>query len=57
MEKGSDSYENLLYDWLAELLITFEIGRFAVKKYIIRIVGLSLSADRLGERSIQTGID
>lgn len=47
---GSDSYENLLYDWLAELLITFEIGRFAVKKYIVRIVGLSLTADCLGER-------
>jgi len=39
-----------LYDWLAELLITFEIGRFTVKKYIVRIVGLSLTADCLGER-------
>jgi hypothetical protein len=27
---GSDSYENLLYDWPAGLLITFEIDRFAV---------------------------
>jgi len=50
IEIGSDSYENLLYDWLAELLITFEIGRFAVKKCIARIVGLSLTADCLGER-------
>jgi len=23
IEMGSDSYENLLYDWLSELLITF----------------------------------
>jgi SHS2 domain-containing protein len=35
---GSDSYENLLYDWLAELPITFEIGRFAVEKCFVRIV-------------------
>jgi SHS2 domain-containing protein len=28
MEIGSDSYENLLFDWLAELLIPFEIERF-----------------------------
>jgi len=50
IEIGSDSYENLLYDWLAQLLITFEIGRFAVEKCFVRIVGLSLTADCLGER-------
>ncbi|MGD0171523.1 MAG: archease [Halobacteriota archaeon] len=50
MEIGSDSYENLLYNWQAELLITFEIERFAVKKCFVRIVGLSLTADRMGER-------
>jgi SHS2 domain-containing protein len=50
MEIGSDSYENLLYNWQAELLITFEIERFAVKKCFVRIVGLSLTADCLSER-------
>ena len=49
IEMGSDSYENLLYDWLSELLITFEVERFAVKKCFVRIVGLSLTADCLGE--------
>jgi SHS2 domain-containing protein len=50
IEMSSDSYENLLYDWLSELLITFEVERFAVKKCFVRIVGLSLTADCLGER-------
>jgi SHS2 domain-containing protein len=49
IEMGSDSYENLLYDWLSELLITFEVERFAVKKCFVRIAGLSLTADCLGE--------
>jgi SHS2 domain-containing protein len=49
IEMGSDSYENLLYDWLSELLITFEVERLAVKKCFVRIVGLSLTADCLGE--------
>ncbi|MGA2884258.1 MAG: archease [Halobacteriota archaeon] len=49
IEMGSDSYENLLYDWLSELLITFEVERFALKKCFVRIVGLSLTADCLGE--------
>jgi len=50
IEMSSDSYENLLYDWLSELLITFEVERFAVKKYFVSIVGFSLTADCLGER-------
>jgi SHS2 domain-containing protein len=41
IEITSDSYENLLYDWLAELLVTFEVERFAVKKCIVKITGLS----------------
>jgi SHS2 domain-containing protein len=49
IEMGSDFYENLLYDWLSELLITFEVERLAVKKCFVRIVGLSLTADCLGE--------
>ena len=49
IEMGSDSYESLLYDWLSELLITFEVERFALKKCFVRIVGLSLTADCLGE--------
>ncbi|MGA3199389.1 MAG: archease [Halobacteriota archaeon] len=40
IEMSSDSYENLLYDWLSELLITFEVERFAVKKCFVSIVGL-----------------
>jgi SHS2 domain-containing protein len=50
IEMSSDSYENLLYDWLSELLITFEVERFAVKKCFVSIVGFSLTADCLGER-------
>jgi SHS2 domain-containing protein len=50
IEMSSDSYENLLYDCLSELLITFEAERFAVKKCFVRIEGLSLTADCLGER-------
>lgn len=50
IEVASDSYENLLYDWLSELLITFEVERFAVKKCFVRIVGFSLTAYCLGER-------
>jgi SHS2 domain-containing protein len=50
IEIVSDSYENLLYDWLGELLITFEVGRFAVEKCFVRIVGLSLAIDCLDER-------
>lgn len=50
VEMTSDSYENLLYDWLAELLVTFEVERFAVKKCIVKITGLSLTAGCGGER-------
>ncbi len=50
IEMTSDSYENLLYDWLAELLVTFEVERFAVKKCIVKITGLSLTAECRGER-------
>ena len=50
IEMSSDSYENLLYDWLSELLITFEVERFAVKKCFVKIGGLSLTAACLGER-------
>jgi len=46
---SSDSCENLLYDWLAELLIKFEVERFAVRKCFVRIVDLLLTADCLGE--------
>jgi protein archease len=49
IEMTSDSYEDLLYDWLAELLITFEVNRFAVKKSLVNITGLSLNAQCWGE--------
>ncbi len=50
IEIASDSYENLLYDWLAELLVMFEVEHFAVKNCIVEITGLSLSAECSGER-------
>ncbi len=50
IEMTSDSCEDLLYDWLAELLVTFEVNRFAVKKCIVNIAGLSLNAECWGER-------
>jgi SHS2 domain-containing protein len=49
-EMTSDSYENLLYDWLAELLVIFEVERFAIKKCMVKIAGFSLAAECLGER-------
>jgi SHS2 domain-containing protein len=45
IEMTSDSCEDLLYDWLAELLVTYEVNRFAVKKCIVNIAGLSLHAE------------
>jgi SHS2 domain-containing protein len=50
IEITSDSYEDLLYDWLADLLVTFEVNRFAVKKCIVNIAGSSLNAECWGER-------
>lgn len=50
IEIASYSYENLLYDWLAELLVMCEVERFAVKKCKVKITGLSLTAECLGER-------
>jgi SHS2 domain-containing protein len=50
IQLASDSYENLLYDWLAELLVMFEVERFAVKNCKLKITGLSLSAECSGER-------
>jgi len=50
IEMTSDCYDNLLYDWLTEFLITFEVERFAVKKCMVKITGLSLTAECRGER-------
>jgi SHS2 domain-containing protein len=50
IEMTSDSCDDLLYDWLAELLVMFEVNRFAVKKCIVSITGLSLRAECWGER-------
>jgi SHS2 domain-containing protein len=50
IEIVSDSHENLLYDWLAELLVMFEVERFAVKDCKVKIKGLSLVAECRGER-------
>jgi protein archease len=49
IEMTSDSCDDLLFDWLAELLVMFEVNRFAVKKCIVNIAGLSLSAECWGE--------
>src|SRR5659263_761812 len=45
IEMTSDSGEDLLYDWLAELLVTFEVNRSAVKKCIVQIAALSFNAE------------
>ncbi len=50
IEMASDSYENLLYNWLAELLVMFEVERFAVKQCKLEVTGLSLFAECLGEK-------
>ena len=50
IEMTSDSCDDLLYDWLAELLVMFEVNRFAVKKCIVNITGLSLRVECWGER-------
>jgi SHS2 domain-containing protein len=50
IELTADSCEDLLYDWLAELLVAFEVKCFAVKKCIVNIAGLSLNEECWGER-------
>ncbi len=46
----SDTCENLLYDWLSELLIFFEVDLFAVRYSRVQTKDLSLHAECRGER-------
>jgi SHS2 domain-containing protein len=47
---SSDNYEDLLYDWLAELLLNFDVEYFAFKKCVVSIADFSLAAQCMGER-------
>ncbi len=44
----SDTCEGLLYDWLSELLILFEVDLFAVRTCRVKINGFSLRAECFG---------
>ncbi len=46
----SERYDDLLYDWLSELLILFELDLFAVRCCKVKIEDFSLYATCLGER-------
>ena len=54
IEIASDTYEDLLYDWLSELLVTFEIESFAIRQCRVTIRGFSLTAECLGDRIDQS---
>ncbi len=46
----AETCEDLLYDWLSELLVLFEVDAFAVRRCSVDIEGLSLRAECLGTR-------
>ena len=46
----SGSFEDLLYDWLSELLVVFELDLFAVRRCRVKIKDLSLYAKCFGEK-------
>jgi SHS2 domain-containing protein len=50
VDLSSDSYENLLFDWLSEILVLFEVDSFAVRKSNVKLIDKSLSAECSGER-------
>ena len=47
---SSDTYENLLFDWLATVLILFEVESFAIRQFNVNVKATSLTADCSGER-------
>ncbi len=47
---SSDTYENLLFDWLSEIIVLFEVDSFAIRKFNVKIIDKSLSAECSGER-------
>ena len=47
--KGSDA-EELLHDWLTELLFTFHVGRRLLANFDVRITPAELTAVALGEK-------
>ncbi len=48
IQLASDTCENLLYDWLSELLVLFELDLFAVRQCRVAIKGFSLRAECRG---------
>jgi SHS2 domain-containing protein len=47
---SADTYENLLFDWLSEIIVLFEVDSFAIRKFNVKIIDKSLSAECSGER-------
>jgi SHS2 domain-containing protein len=47
---SADTYENLLFDWLSEIIVLFEVDSFAIRKFNVKIRDKSLSAECSGER-------
>jgi SHS2 domain-containing protein len=47
--KGSDA-EELLHDWLTELLFTFHVRRLLLAKFQVRITSTELTAIAIGEK-------
>lgn len=47
---SSDTYENLLFDWLSEIIVLFEVDSFAIRKFNVKIIDKSLSAECSGEK-------
>jgi SHS2 domain-containing protein len=47
---SSDTYENLLFDWLSEIIVLFEVDSFAIRKFNVKIIDKSLRAECSGEK-------
>jgi len=47
---SSDTYENLLFDWLSTILILFDVEYFAIRQFNVNIKETSLTADCSGEK-------
>ena len=50
VDLSSDTYENLLFDWLAAVLILFEVESFAIRRFNVNVKATSLTADCSGEK-------
>ncbi len=47
---SSDTYENLLFDWLSTVLILFDVEYFAIRQFNVNVKERSLTADCSGEK-------